>query len=120
VSARYKHAGAREGIRELITELGKAEDQRRSKDVLFFVLSMKWIHLIAAGSEPPRTVLIRPFNEFTVGYTTHFPCNNPALDNDNHVEVVRTDEGQLCFLENGHLLAADEFASKLIRLVTAS
>jgi hypothetical protein len=115
VSALYKHADAREGIRELVAELGKAENQRKFRNVLFFVHSMKWIHLIAAGCEPPRAALIRPFNEFTIGYTTNAPCKDPAYD--HHVEVARTDGGQLCFLENGNLLAASELADKLIRLV---
>jgi len=78
---------------------------------------MKWMHLVAAGCEPPRTALIRLVNEFTVGYTTQVPCSDPAFA--NHAELVRTDEGQLCFLENGNVLAASEFASKLIRLVAA-
>jgi len=76
---------------------------------------MKRIHLVAAGSEPLRAVLIRPVNEFTLGYTTQVPCNDPAFD--NHAEVVRTDEGQLYFRENGHILAAAEFATKLLNLV---
>jgi hypothetical protein len=96
-------------------EFGKAEDQLKFGDVLFFVHSKKWIQLIATGYDPPRAELIRPFNEFTIGYTTHVPCNDPAYD--NHVEVARTDDGQLCFVENGHPLAASQLASKLIRLV---
>ncbi len=84
---------------------------------MFVVHSMKWIHLIAAGCEPPRAALIRPFNNFTIGYTTDVPCNNPAFD--KHVEVVRTDDGQLYFLDDGQLLAASELATKLICLVVA-
>ncbi len=80
-------------------------------------IPIKWIHLIAAGCEPPRAALIRPFNEFTLSYTTHVPCDDAAFD--KHVEVVRTNDGQLYFIENGHLLAASELASKLIRLVAA-
>ena len=117
MNAQNRDASAREGIRELISELGKAENKRETGDVLFFVHSRKWIHLIAAGSEPPRTALIRPFNEFTVGYTTHVSCND--LEFDNHVEVIRNDDGKLYFLENGHLLSPSEFARKLIRLVAA-
>ena len=114
MSALYKHADAREGVRELIAELGKAEDRLKFKNVSFCVHSMKWIHLIATDCESPRAAPIRQFNEFTIGYTTDVPFSDPA--DDNHVEVARTDDGQLCFLENGNLLAASELASKLIRM----
>lgn len=117
MSAQYRHADAREGIRELAYELGRGRNQGKLSDVLFFVHSMKRIHLFVPGCEPPRGVLIRPFNEFTLGYTTQIPFNDPAFD--NHVEVVRTEDEQLNFLENGHLLGVSEFASKLIRLVAA-
>ena len=60
-------------------------------------------------------MLIRPVNEFTVGYTSQVPCDDPAFD--NHTQVVKTGEGQLYFRENGHILSASEFASKLINLV---
>lgn len=115
MSVRYTHAGAREGIRELIGELWKLQNRRNAHNVLFYVHSMKWIHLIAAGCEPPRAMLIRPMNEFTVGYTTQLPCDDPAFD--SHAEVVRTDEGQLFFSENGHISATAEFARKLFNLV---
>ena len=90
---------AREGIRELIFELGKAESQRTPSSVLFLVHSMKWIHLYSIHNEPPRALLIRSASEFTVGYTMQAELNDPALD--NHVEVVRTDDGELYFIEDG-------------------
>lgn len=115
MSLRYRHAGAREGIRELVNQLGKSQNRGKTRNVFFYVHSMKFIHLVAAGGEPRRAMLIRPVNEFTVGYTTQVPCEDPAFD--NHVEVVRTDDGQLYFRENGHILAISEFASKLVNLV---
>ena len=115
MSVRYTHAGARDGIRELIRELGKSQNSGSGHNVSFYVHSMKWIHLVAAGCEPPRAMLIRPVNEFTVGYTTQVPCDAPAFD--NRAEVVRTDKGQLYFRENGHIFATAEFARKLLNLV---
>ena len=106
---------AREGIRELIAELVRMKPQETSSCVDVFVKSTKWIHLIAARGEPPRTALIRPYNEFTVGYTTEASRNDPALD--RQVEVVRTGDGRLCFRENGHLLTTSDFAAILIRFV---
>jgi hypothetical protein len=112
VSVQYRQAAARGGIRELITELGK---RAKGSNVLIGVHSMKWLHLIAADCEPPRAMLIRALNEFTVGYTTRLPCGDPALD--EQVEVFRTDDGQWYFRENGTIFTASLFASKLIRLI---
>lgn len=117
MKAEYTHAGSREGIRELVAGFRDAGDQLKSSNVFCLVHSLKWIHLIAAGCEPPRAALIRPYNDFTVGYTTQVPLNLPDLD--IHVEVVRTDDGRLFFREDGQLLTACEFAIKLIRLVAA-
>ena len=115
MNVRYADAGAREGIRELISELWKSQKGGNAQNVLLYIHSMKWVHLVAAGCEQPRALLIRPVNEFTLGYTTQVPCDDPAFD--NHAEVLRTDEGQWYFRENGHILSAAEFASKLLNLV---
>ena len=115
MTRRSKHASAREGIHELIAELVRRNTQEALSCVVFFSWSTKWIHLTAARGEPPRTALIRPYNEFTVGYTTEPSRNDPALD--KHVEVVRTADGRLYFRENRHLLTTSDFAAKLIRLV---
>ena len=108
-------AGARHGIRELILELGRS-DHVRSKNILLLVHSMKWVHLIDTDSTPARIVLIRRYNEFTVGYTAQIPCNDPAFD--NHADVLRNDNGQLYFRERNELLTVAEFACKLISLVS--
>ena len=108
-------AGARDGIRELIFELGQSNDLR-SKNVLLSVHSAKWVHLIATDCKAARKVLIRPYNEFTVGYTDQTPCNDPAFD--NHAEVIRSEDGRLYFREKNDVLTVPEFASKLISLVT--
>lgn len=115
MSRRYRHASAMEGIRELITELWKRADREKGRNVLIHVYSMKRIHLVAAGCEPPRAILIRPANEFTVGYTTRVPCEDPAVD--DHIEIVRTDDGQLYFRENGNVFTTSELATKLIGLI---
>jgi hypothetical protein len=112
--ASMDRAGAREGICELILELGKSQNLS-SNNILLSVLSMKWVHLIATGCEPPRTVLIRPFDEFTVGYTTQSPSNHPAFD--NHAEVVRHDDGRLHFRVEHDVLTVGEFAQTLISLL---
>jgi hypothetical protein len=113
VGVRYKQATAREGIRELITELGT---RAKASNVLLGVHSMKWLYLITADCAPPRAMLIRPVNEFTVGYTTRLPCGDPALD--DQVEVLRSDEGPLYFRENGKVFTTSLFASKLVDLIS--
>jgi hypothetical protein len=114
----YMHAPACEGILELITELGRLKNFGNTGNVIWFIHSMKRMHIVAADGEPPRSLLIRLVNEFTLGYTTQVPCNDPAFD--MHVEVVRTDEGQLRFREGEKLLAPSEFVDRLIRLVAGA
>ena len=76
---------------------------------------MKRIHLTATDCNPARNVLVRPFNEFTLGYTCRIPHNDPSPD--KQVKVVRDKNGQLYFVENKRALSPSEFAQQLIRLI---
>lgn len=116
---KYVHAGANEGIRELIYELGKSKNGRSGKGVHFYVLSAKWIQLIAFSHQPPKTMLIRPVNDFVVvADDTQIRCNQPAFN--MHAEVVRTSEGRLYFRENEQIFTSAELVAKLLNLITES
>jgi hypothetical protein len=115
VSDSYNRANARDGIRELVFELGRAKDRPRPEKFLFYVLSLKWITLIATDCDPARTLLIRPLNENTIGYTTDMQCKDST--HDQRVGVYRTDDGQFYFADSGSYLAASEFITKLVRLI---
>lgn len=118
MSVRYKHGNASEGLHQLIFELKKAKPQRELSNVLMMVLSMKWVHLIPIAGDGSKSVLMRRYNEFTVGYSTDsLQRNDPSYD--NHAEVVQSGDGVLYFRENGKLLTVSEFAVKLIALATS-
>jgi hypothetical protein len=105
-----------DGLRQLVAELSKIQDQFKSRGIVFIVHSMKLIHLINQNANPPRSALVRRYNDFTLGYTTGIPFGDPALD--HQLEVVRTDDDRLQFLDDGNLVAPHEFALKLPDLVT--
>ncbi len=114
---RYRQVDAMEGIRQLVAALSKTECELKSRNVIYFLHSAKRIHLISLSPDPPRSALVRRYNDFTLGYTTETPFGNPALD--HQVEVVRTQDDWLQFLENGDLLTPHELAIKLLDLVAA-
>jgi hypothetical protein len=68
----YRHLDAMDGLRQLVAELSKIQDQFKSRGIVFIVHSMKLIHLINQNANPPRSALVRRYNDFTLGYTTGF------------------------------------------------
>ena len=72
MSARYRHAGAREGIRELITELGKAENHRKSGEVLFRSFhemdtpDRSWLRADVSSSQAVQRIHARVYNSGSV------------------------------------------------------
>jgi hypothetical protein len=114
MKSRYKHVDVSEAFRQLLVELFTMA-QIESKKIFFHVLSGKIAQLISRDSESPRSVLVRRYNEFTIGYTTQIPCGDQGFD--QHVEVVQDQNGVVHLRENGLLLTPRELAVKLVALI---
>ena len=87
-----------------------------SEKIVFSVLSGMLLHLNIA-SAPHRSILVRLYNQTTLGYTTQTPIDAPALD--QRVEVLQDRDGRLNLRANGLLLTPRGLAGKLVELITA-
>ena len=112
MSSGYKHGSAREGIQQLLAELKSAESPLKSQNLLLSVLSNKWFSLIDLSFDPPRSVSVRSYNEFTFRYTTQTSGSDPTMD--HHVEVVLNHKDEQYFIESGTLLTSRELISKML------
>jgi hypothetical protein len=112
MSSQCKYGSAREGIQQLLAELRSAESPLKSRNLLFYVYSNKWFTLIDPSFDPPRSVSVLSYNEFTFRYTTQVSGCDPRMD--RHVEVVLEDKNEWYFRESGTLLTSLELLNRMI------
>jgi hypothetical protein len=108
----YKHGSAREGVQQLLADLRSEESPLKSKNLIFYVLSNKWFTLIDLTFDPPRSVSVRSYNEFTFRYTPQTSGSDSMIE--RHVEVISDHKRELYFLESGTLMTSLELISKMI------
>jgi hypothetical protein len=116
MSLRYKHGSAREGIQQLLAELRSDESPLKTRNLLLYVLSNKWFTLIDLSLDPPRSVSVGSYNEFTFRYTIQTSgCDSRRV---HHVEVVLDHKNERYFRESGTLLTSLELLNKMISSMT--